>query len=59
MKIEMELRDRPGGRAPVKVTVDGRIHPSLHLKTLVSAAIKHHPWVKVIDIRIELHGGRP
>ena len=54
MKIEMELKDKPGGRPTITVKVDTRIHPSLHLKQLVSLAKKHHPWVKIIDLRIDL-----
>lgn len=54
MKIEMELKDNPKGRPPIKITVDVAVHRKLHLYAMVAAAKKQYPWIKIIDLRIDL-----
>lgn len=54
MKIEMELKDTPRGRPTKKIFVDQRIHKGLHVSTIVSAIKRQYPWVKIIDIRVDL-----
>lgn len=55
MKIDIELKDDPRGRPPIKIKVDQDVHRKLHVHTLVARSKKMYPWVKIIDIRIDLH----
>ena len=54
MKIEIEIKDNPRGRPPVKIVVDQAVHPKVHIRGVVSHLKRLHPWAKVIDIRIDL-----
>lgn len=55
MKINIEIKDDPRGRPPVKATMSQAVHRKLHVHTVVSALKKQYPWAKIIDIRIDLH----
>lgn len=55
MKITMELKDDPRGHPPMKIMVDQAVHPKVHVRALVAHIKKLHPWVKIIDLRIDLH----
>lgn len=54
MKIDMELKDHPRGRPTIKVRVDQKIHRAVTINNLVTIAKQTHPWVKIIDLRIDL-----
>jgi len=54
MKIEMELRDNPKGRPTIKAVVDQKVHRNVCITDLVRYAKTAHPWVKIIDLRIDL-----
>lgn len=54
MKIEMELKDNPRGRPTIKVAIDNFVHGNINVQTLVSITKKHYPWVKIINLRIDL-----
>lgn len=54
MKIEMELKDNPRGRPTITVKVDQKIHRAVTIQSLVNVAKSNHPWVKIIDLRIDL-----
>lgn len=54
MKIEMELKDNPRGRPTVRVVIDQKVHTRVQITDLVRLAKLNHPWVKIIDLRIDL-----
>lgn len=53
MKIEMELKDNPRGRQTIKVKLDTKVH-NVHILDLMHVAKQQYPWVKIIDLRIDL-----
>lgn len=55
MKITFEFKDDPRGRPPITAKVDPSVHRQLHIHTVVSRAKKMYPWIKTIDIHIDLH----
>lgn len=54
MKITVEVKDNPRGRAPIRVEVDQTIHRKINVHALVAHIKKLHPWAKQVDIRIDL-----
>lgn len=54
MKIEMELKDTPNGRPTIRVKIDQKIHRQVTIQHLVTLSKQNHPWVKIIDLRIDL-----
>ena len=54
MKIEIEMKDNPRGRPTIKFSVDLTVHRDLTVRTVIAAAKKQYPWVKIIDLRIDL-----
>lgn len=54
MKIEMELKDNPRGCPTVAVKMDTAVHLGVTVRNLIAASKKQYPWVKIIDLRIDL-----
>lgn len=54
MKISLELKDAPKYRRVESVQVDQRVHPGVTISSLITAAKINRPWLKIIDIRVDL-----
>lgn len=54
MKVTIEIKDNPRGHPPIKVVVDQKVHPNVHIRGLIAHIKKLHPWAKIIDLRVDL-----
>lgn len=54
MKIEMELKHEPRGKATVKIKIDQAVHNRVTVQDLITTSKREYPWVKIIDLRIDL-----